>query len=161
MPAKTVSSRWRIDRFLAEMASSRPVPGGGSAAALVGAIGCALGCKVCRILLARSVLRASARSRIWRDLRRLEVLSRKLNALIQQDSTAYLRLVRATRSGRGIEIARRGAIRAPQAIHRAASQALKIFAGLSGLAGPHLGSDLKAGRALLKAAREAAEAMVG
>ena len=61
MPLSDLSIR----EFLDELASPSPAPGGGSAAALAGAIGAALVAMVCRLTIGRkNYLDVSARARI-------------------------------------------------------------------------------------------------
>ena len=147
---------WPIDLFLRHLASTKPVPGGGSAAALAGCLGCALGGMVSRILLSRPRLRARSRPRLLGCLKTLERLSRRLELLIWEDSRAFEQLLKAHRTHRGIAIARRRAIQSPVTICEGSFLALKALDGLASLAGPSLCSDLKAGCALLEGAFEAA-----
>ena len=158
MPRSTVSSGWTIKRFLGRLSSSEPTPGGGSAAALAGALGCSLGCMVGKILLSRPRLKTAARSRLERNLDLLDGLLEKLQSYIQQDAQAYRALVQAQRSRRGVPMARKRAIECPVKICETTGEALKVIRRISPLAGPYLGSDLKAGRALLKGAFESAYA---
>ena len=158
--ASIPKGRWSINRFLKTLASAQPVPGGGSAAALAGALGSDLGSMVCRILLGRPKTSSSKRVKIKKSLAELERLSSKLKNLIQEDAKAYQRLLRAFRTGRGITAARQQAVRCPLEICEASVQAAHILKSLSGLAGPSLGADLKAGRALLQGAFSAASEMV-
>ncbi|MBI3333538.1 MAG: cyclodeaminase/cyclohydrolase family protein [Candidatus Omnitrophica bacterium] len=151
-----VSSRWSIEKFLKRLGSSEPVPGGGSAAALAAALGCSLGGMVAHILLSRPRIKGAARSSVWKELRALDSLSRELQRLIERDARAYEGLLQAQRSGRSVAAARRRAAGSPRAICAAATKALRRIDRLAPWAGPYLGSDLKAGRALLRGAFEAA-----
>ena len=136
-------------------------PGGGSAAALAGALGCSLGAKVFRILGARQESSKAAGSKRWHPLiRRFDQLSRKLIHLAEKDAQAYTRLVKAFRTGRNRSAARRGAIEAPLEICTLAASGFQKLKRCLTPAGPHLGSDLRAGMALLRGAFEAAEWMV-
>ena len=87
-------------------------------------------------------------------------LSEKLNRLVRRDASAYRQLVKALSSKRRLAHAQRRAIQSPLEICEATAQADQIIAGLSKVAGPYLCSDLKAGRALLKGAFQAASATV-
>ena len=151
---------WSIGRFVSELASDRPVPGGGSAAALSGCLGCSLGGMVCRILLRRPKLRAQAKAKIRERLRKLDRLSSEMEKLIREDAAAYGRLVRAYRSRRGVALARAAAIRSPLKICRAAAESQAVLNGLRSSVGPWLVSDVDAGQALLRGAFEAAAATV-
>ena len=154
----SVSSGWSVHRFLSRLSSAEPSPGGGSAAALASALGCAVAGKVCRLVLKRR--RTLARPSLRKIQSKLDRLSRRLEGLIREDALAYARLVRAMRTGRGRKTARAGAVRCPLAICDLSVQALKCVTRLRPLAGRYLGSDLKAARALLKAGFEGADLMV-
>lgn len=136
------------------------MPGGGSAAALAGALGCALASKVAQILLSRPRLSSQARAGLRRDLQELHRFSRKLEFLIRQDARAYQALVKAKKTKRGIALAQRRALEAPLEICEAVAQATRSLKEFSSRPGPLLHSDLKAARALLRGAFEAALAMV-
>jgi len=154
--AQIPSSNWPLSRFVSRLASAEPIPGGGSAAALAGSLGCGLGRMVCRILLSRSRTLASAKVQIRRHLTELERCSRELEQLIAEDARVYQQLVRAFKSQRGIAGARRRATETPIRICEAAARGAEVMKDLSPLAGSVLSSDLKAGRALLKGAFGAA-----
>ena len=148
--------RWPIERFLSRLASSDPAPGGGSAAALTGSLGAALGSMVCSILLGRRGLRASERKRLARDRQSLEKARHRLTRLIQEDAQAYQTLVRAFRTQKGIPRARERALQCPLSICEEIAGAGRIMRGLGRRTGPTLGSDVEAGQALLKGAFESA-----
>ena len=80
--------------FLESLASKAPVPGGGGAAALVGAAGVALGNMVGSLTVGKKKYAA-----VEADLRtlnaRAEVLRRRLEALVQADAEAFLPLAAA------------------------------------------------------------------
>jgi formiminotetrahydrofolate cyclodeaminase len=78
-----------IDSFLEVLASSRPAPGGGSAAALAGAMAAALICMVARLTIERAQY-ASCSDEMSCVLDRAEVLRRSLASLADEDTTAYL-----------------------------------------------------------------------
>ena len=80
--------------FLESLASKAPAPGGGGAAALVGAAGVALGNMVGSLTVGKKKYTA-----VEADLRalnaRAEVLRRRLEALVQADAEAFLPLAAA------------------------------------------------------------------
>ena len=80
--------------FLESLASKAPVPGGGGAAALVGAAGVALGNMVGNLTVGKKKYAA-----VEADLRalnaRAEALRRRLEALVQADAEAFLPLAAA------------------------------------------------------------------
>lgn len=148
-----------IKVFLNRLASSDPAPGGGSAAALAGALGCGLGGMVTRILLSRSGIRGPEKAKLRRGLRELEKGRARLAALIREDAAVYERLVAAQRRGGTVlRKARLAAIRCPLEICRQTLSAMKLLQGLLKKTGPTLAADVRAGQALLRGAfRSAAE----
>jgi formiminotetrahydrofolate cyclodeaminase len=157
MTARTVL---HLDRFLLALASARPAPGGGSAAALAGAIGCALGAKVGRVIGSRPKLMARRRAKVRATVGKLNQLTRLMERLIKEDAKAYEGLVRALKRKKGVGPARRRAIQIPFMIASRAQLALRELAGLDSIAGSHLGCDLKAAREFLKSASRSASYMV-
>ena len=153
---EVVSSHWTIRRFLSRLASSEPTPGGGSAAALSGALGCSLAGMVGRILLSRPRVAQASRLRLQRDVKTADRLAARFQGLIREDARAYCALLCAQRSGKGIVSARTRAIRTPILICETAVEATQLIRTILPLAGPYLGSDLKAGKALLRGAFESA-----
>ena len=153
---------WPVRRFLERLASSDPAPGGGSAAALAGALGCGLGSMVIRILLSRSGLRGPEKAKLRQGLRELEKARGRLAVLIREDAAIYEELVAAQRrGGAALRKARLAAIRCPVKICRQTVSAMKLLQGLLKKTGPYLGADVRAGQALLKGAfRSAAEMAV-
>lgn len=118
-----------------------------------------MGSKVGRILLARPRMNGKIRAAVRRGVNALRILSRRLESLVGEDARAYEALVKAQRSGRNLSRARRRATRSPLAICLAAKRGIQGIDRLVPMAGPHLGSDLKAGKDLLKAAFQAAQRM--
>ena len=158
----TARSPWTgsVDCFLDRLASSDPAPGGGSAAALAGALGCSLGLMVTAILFSRPKRGAVERAGLLEIRRRLQKTARQLRTLIREDARVYQRLVQAQKSGRGLRKARRAATACPMRICEESARGIKLLRGLSRKTGPYLGADLKAGISLLQGAYQAAEAMV-
>lgn len=144
---------WPIQRFLDQLASAEPTPGGGSAAALAGCLGCALGSMISRILLSRSKLRPAEIKCLKDGVRELERSREKLSKLIRADAEAYRRLLAAQRGGgAALQSARRAAVRCPLEICRETVAAMQILQCLLKKTGPYLGSDVQAGLSLLKGA---------
>jgi glutamate formiminotransferase/formiminotetrahydrofolate cyclodeaminase len=89
-----------LGSFLDRLGADSPAPGGGSAAALVGAAAAALCAMVCRLTLARDSSRDS-----WPSMK--DALSEavsmgvRLRTLIQEDADAYLSVVAARGLPRG------------------------------------------------------------
>lgn len=150
---KIPDSSWPVRRFLDRLASAGPTPGGGSAAALAGSLGCGLGSMVSRILLSRSGIRAAEAKKLREGLRRLEEARGRLEQLIRKDADAYGALVKAQRKGgRALLKAKVQAIECPIEICRETAGAMQHLQALLKKTGPYLGSDVRAGQALLKGA---------
>ena len=81
----------KLHRYLDDLASAQPVPGGGSTAALSGAMGAALASMVCRITMAKEAY-ADLQQEIEELLRRTEYLRSRFQQLMQEDIEAYGRL---------------------------------------------------------------------
>jgi formiminotetrahydrofolate cyclodeaminase len=136
-----------VARFLDELADSAPTPGGGSAAALVGAMGAALVSMVCNVTMGKKGQEAvESEMKAVRDLS--EQLREQLTGMVASDIAAFdglmaaYRLPRASeteKSNRAEAIQRnlRAATETPLECARACSQviALSRRAGLSGYSG--------------------------
>jgi len=77
-----------LQRYLDDLASAHPAPGGGSTAALSGAMGAALASMVCRITMAKEAY-ADLQQEIEELLRRTEYLRSRFQQLMQEDIEAY------------------------------------------------------------------------
>ena len=77
-----------LHRYLDDLASAQPTPGGGSTAALSGAMGAALASMVCKITIGKEAY-AGVRQEIEELLRRTEYLRSRFQQLIQEDIEAY------------------------------------------------------------------------
>jgi formiminotetrahydrofolate cyclodeaminase len=77
-----------IQRYLDDLASAQPTPGGGSTAALSGAMGAALASMVCRITIGKESY-ADVKQEIEVLLRRTEYLRSRFQQLMQEDIEAY------------------------------------------------------------------------
>lgn len=80
-----------VAEFLDELASQAPVPGGGSGAALVGALGAALASMVCNLTVGKPRY-ADVQEDIQALLAQTEALRARLTALIDEDVAVYYRL---------------------------------------------------------------------
>jgi methenyltetrahydrofolate cyclohydrolase len=80
--------KMNIKMFLDELASSSPTPGGGSVAALSGALGAALSSMVCN-LTGRKQGYEAAQDEIKEILQRSEQLRKQLTELIDKDAEAF------------------------------------------------------------------------
>ena len=77
-----------IEPFLDQLASSAATPGGGSAAAIIGAMGAALVSMVCNLTIGKKKY-ADVEGEMKDVLAKTEVLRKKLTAMIQDDVKAF------------------------------------------------------------------------
>lgn len=83
-----------LQSFLDQVASAKPAPGGGSVAALSGALGASLVAMVCRLTLGKKGYETVS-DEMQSLLPRAEELQRELRGLIQADTDAYARVMDA------------------------------------------------------------------
>jgi formiminotetrahydrofolate cyclodeaminase len=88
--------------FLDELASSVPAPGGGSVAALSGALGAALVSMVCNLTVGRKKY-ADVEPEVTKLLARAESLRADLTRLLDEDVAAYTRVSEAMKMPRDTE----------------------------------------------------------
>lgn len=91
-----------LRRFLDDLASSAPTPGGGSAAAVMGATGAALVSMVCNLTIGRKDCQ-DAESEMRRALGEAEALRQRLTAMIEADVQAFDGLLAAYKLPRATE----------------------------------------------------------
>ena len=84
-------SQKTVAQFLDELASQAPVPGGGSGAALAGALGAALASMVCNLTIGKPKY-ADVQDDIQRLLAQTEALRTRLTNLIEDDIAVYYKL---------------------------------------------------------------------
>ncbi len=89
-----------LQQFLDELASEQPTPGGGSAAALSGAVAAALASMVARLTIGRAGYEA-VQQEIEELLQQSEQLRVRFQQLVQEDIEAYGRLSSAYKMPRG------------------------------------------------------------
>jgi glutamate formiminotransferase/formiminotetrahydrofolate cyclodeaminase len=140
--------------WLDDLASGAPVPGGGSAAALAGALGGALVAMVARLTIGRRAY-ASAQTRAAEILEEADALRSILRDLVYEDAAAYARVSDAYRlpkdapgRGRAIDEALLGAARTPLAVARAAARAALLAAEIERIGNTNARTDARVARAL-------------
>lgn len=151
-----------IDKFLAELASSAPTPGGGGAAALCGALGIALGNMVGNLTQGKKKY-ADVQEDITALNSRAEALRADFAALIDADAEAFAPLSRAysipkDAPGRD-EIMESALLRAaepPLEIMRKCAEALDVIADYAAKGSALAVSDAGCAAALCGAALQAA-----
>lgn len=84
----------KVNKFLSELASNSPAPGGGSVAALAGALGAALTSMVCNLTIGKDKY-ADVQDEIKNILRKSENIRKKLMKLIDEDTEAFNDVIKA------------------------------------------------------------------
>ena len=151
-----------IDKFLAELASSAPTPGGGGAAALCGALGIALGNMVGSLTLGKKKY-ADVQEDIAELNAKAEALRAGFVALVDADAEAFAPLSRAYAIPKDdpardeiMEPALLRAAEAPLEIMRKCAEALDLISGYAAKGSALAISDAGCAAALCGAAMEAA-----
>ena len=151
-----------IDKFLAELASSAPTPGGGGAAALCGALGIALGNMVGNLTLGKKKY-ADVQEDIAELNAKAEALRAGFVALVDADAEAFAPLSRAYSIPKDdpardeiMEPALLKAAEAPLEIMRKCAEALDLISGYAAKGSALAISDAGCAAALCGAAMESA-----
>ena len=84
----------KVNSFLSELASSSPAPGGGSVAALSGALGAALSSMVCNLTIGKEKY-VNVQDEIKDVLKKSEQLRKELTKLIDKDTEAFNDVMKA------------------------------------------------------------------
>jgi len=159
-------SHLSLAQLLDAFASNQPVPGGGSAAALAGAVGASLLIMVAGLPKTRHGT-DEERSALTAAAARLRPLRDELASLIDRDSEAYTSVINAyrlTRSTDAEQAARRDAIdeamrtatEAPLATIRACERAMREAEVIASSGAASASSDVAVGIELLKTAARGA-----
>jgi methenyltetrahydrofolate cyclohydrolase len=125
-----------VEQFLDELASSAPTPGGGSAAAIMGAMGAALISMVCNLTIGKKRYEAFD-DELKRVLERAEALRQRLTDMIQADVEVFDRVMGAYRMpkdndeekaarGEAIQAALKAATDVPLDCARASAEVIKL-----------------------------------
>ncbi len=96
----------KVKDFCDELSSREPAPGGGSAAALSGALGASLTMMVGNLTFGKKAYEAldqDCRDRLIQDYEKVETLQRDLMKLIDEDTGAFRRYMEAVRMPKGTE----------------------------------------------------------
>ena len=125
-----------LEKFLDELASAAPTPGGGSAAAIIGAMGAALISMVCNVTLGKKGLEAAA-PEMLAVRTESERLRSRLTAMIAEDIAVFNALMQAYRMPKAldeekirrsaaIQVSLRGATETPLECARVCTQVIGI-----------------------------------
>ena len=140
-----------IDSYLDKLAAKGPTPGGGSAAALIGAIGMSL-----LSMVAKYIAKRNNRGASYGKLSKIEEFTehsrRRLRKLMSKDETAYLRLSKGKREGaKDITKLYKGAAEVPLEVCQILQEGLNKCAELCSYCKRTLLSDLAEAALLLEA----------
>jgi glutamate formiminotransferase/formiminotetrahydrofolate cyclodeaminase len=147
-----------LDAWLDELASGTPAPGGGSAAALAGALSGALVAMVARLTLNRKAY-AGVQERAAAILAEAEALRSQFRRLVDEDAAAYTAVSAAYRLPkdhpvrmRAVDQALVGAARTPLAMARGAVRLLALAREIGTIGNRNAHSDAMVAEALARAA---------
>jgi formiminotetrahydrofolate cyclodeaminase len=146
-----MSNNQTIQTFLDELASAAPTPGGGGAAALVGATGAALVSMVCNLTIGKEKF-ASVESSMKDALAKAESLRAQLIGMMAEDEVAFDTVMTAYRLPRNTEeekAARTAAIQeaskkatlVPLAAARACAEVIDLCRPVAEIGNPNVVSD--------------------
>jgi len=155
-----------IDQFLDDLASGNPTPGGGSAAAIMGAMGAALVSMVCNVSFGKKGCEA-AEPELRNMLVKSEELRRHLAAMMAEDIAAFDSLMAAyklakssdeekSRRAETIQACLERATEVPLECARACSQVVAMARRAADLGYKHVISDVGVGVAAADAALRSA-----
>ena len=154
----SMMSDMTLSQFTEVLASKAPIPGGGGACALVGALGAALGAMVGELTLGKPKY-AAVEEQMADLTAKAKDLSKKLLALIDADAEAFLPLSRAYAipkyvTGREEELERctRLAAQPPMEMVRLCCEAIELMEGFAQMGSVLAVSDAATGAALCKGA---------
>jgi formiminotetrahydrofolate cyclodeaminase len=159
-----------LREYLNDLSSSQPTPGGGSAAALSGAMGAALASMVTRLTIGKSGY-AEVQEEIEEILQHTEELRERFQQLMQDDIDAYERLAMSFRLPRGtgeesearhrtIQVRLHEAALVPLEVAERAAELMRFCVRLAEIGNKNVRSDIGAGAALALSAAHGASWMV-
>lgn len=147
-----------LDAWIEELAGSSPVPGGGSAAALAGALAGALVAMVARLTIGRKAYAAVER-RAREILAEADVLRAELRRLVDEDAEAYRQVSAAYKipkddPGRAAAVDRAllGAARAPGEVAKRSARLLPLAREIGAIGNKNANSDARVAEGLARAA---------
>src|SRR6266702_1432587 len=147
-----------LDGWLDELAGGAPVPGGGSAAALAGALAAALVAMVARLTIGRKAY-ADVQQRVAEIVAEAEALRAQLRRLVDDDAAAYAKVSAAyrlpkddPRRTRAADEALVGAAQTPLAMARGAARLVGLAREIGTIGNRNAHSDAMVAEALARAA---------
>lgn len=147
-----------LDGWIEELAGASPVPGGGSAAALAGALAGALVAMVARLTIGRKAY-AAVESRAQAILAEAETLRGELRRLVDEDAAAYAAVSEAYKAPKDdpkraarIDTALLGAARTPLEAASRADRLISLAREMGSIGNKNARSDAKVAEGLARAA---------
>src|SRR2546421_309160 len=147
-----------LDGWLDDLAGGAPVPGGGSAAALAGALAAALVAMVARLTVGRKAY-AAVQPRVAEILAEADALRAQLHRLVDDDAAAYAKVSAAYRLSkddprrtRAADEALVGAAQTPLAMARGAARLVALAKEIGTIGNRNAHSDALVAEALARAA---------
>lgn len=142
----------KVTEFINELASSSPAPGGGSVAALSGALAAGLIGMVCRLTVGKKGFE-SHEDLILAVMARTDILGKELQELVDLDTQAFNQVMAAFKMPKitdleksersaAIQTAFHQAVNVPLRTVRSCAQLLELAKEISGKANPNCLSDL-------------------
>lgn len=146
-----------LKTYLDDLAARKPAPGGGSAAALVGALGCALLSMACNYTLGKDKYK-SVEKQIKAILEEVEAMRERFLALVDLDVEAYYKVFNSRKGSPSIYQANlKNATLVPLEICTLAVKGYKFCSPLSRIANRYLISDVYVAKELLKSCLKSAQ----
>ncbi len=142
-----------LEKYLNQLASKEPAPGGGSAAALCGALGASLISMVAHYSIGRKKDR-NIEGKIKKNLIKSEKIRKRLLELVDLDAKAYLAVVKARKQGNAAKkkAALKRASQVPLEVCGLCQDATQLLPFLVEHGNPYLLSDVKVSGEMLLAA---------
>lgn len=154
-------SQKTLSGYLDQLSNKESVPGGGSVAALTGALGVGLICMVANYSIGRKVNSAALNRRFSSILAKAQVIRQRLLELSSLDSQAYLQLTAArSLDKKAQQRASKEARAVPLEVCKLCYKALDLIPDLVAQGNPYLVSDAEVAVELLDAAFNGAMVMV-
>ncbi len=159
-----------LQRYLNDLASAQPVPGGGSTAALSGAMGAALASMVCRITLGKPAY-VDVQTEMEALLGKAEYLRNRFQQLIQEDIEAYGKLAASYKLPRETDEERKNrsgeiqnqlvkAAEVPLEVVESAAQLITLCQRIAEIGGSNILSDVETAAILASSSGQGAAFMV-
>ena len=138
-----------LDGWLEDLAAGTPAPGGGSAAALAGAMAGALIVMVARLTSGRKS-HAPVQGRVEEMITEANSLRAQLRRLVDEDAAAFAQVGTASKLTK--DDALMGAVQTPLAMARGAIRLIALAQEIARIGNPNARADAKVGDALARAA---------